>query len=660
MLARMRQHEKLMWVILVAITLPAFGLPAVSLMGGFGAGSEPALTWEGGQVDTNEYEGFARRWLDLRRSARDYSENDLHAHIVLVTEAARVGIRVTDEEVETFLVQASTTPYFQFGSPLADPMFADQGGFYFEFFMLVAQRLRQASNAGPQTQTVTWNATVFDEFVRKAWPTLTLREFREGVREDLVITKFRRTFDLANYASTEDAYRRLANDRKEVTVAYAVGRAADHAAAARATAPTDEQLEAHYQKALNAFAEPETRTVELLLCELPAMARLVDVSDAEAKEHYDKHRDDWRPSRGAKPDEGGEKKDAGGDDKKEGGGGGDTLQEPPADPAKPAEPAKPADPDLLPFEQVKRQVVEAVRRERAEHAAETCLHTLRQLWAEDEAGEVAKSRDPLLTFPSLERMLRVVNKNPARYLPGVTAYRPVYRRITAHRSAAALRANAEGDPKGPIADFQVDGGGSLAPEIAALYESLPVGRIAPVLSTESARALARFLEREAERKPPFADIKDTKVKEQWFAEQALERARAACEAVRTDAQAGKPLAEAAAAHGCEHRTSDFFMKGATDPLRLVAIKALAQSPFFDGPEGQISAVIVDSEQRVAVVGTVTGRRTPKPADIPPDGWATTLPTLAGEQRSLRDRRFSDPDTLLAEYKVVDHYTGRRR
>ena len=60
MFARMQKRQKVMLVALIGLTLPAFGLPAAAILGGFGAGSEVALEWNDGamQIPTDEYRAW--------------------------------------------------------------------------------------------------------------------------------------------------------------------------------------------------------------------------------------------------------------------------------------------------------------------------------------------------------------------------------------------------------------------------------------------------------------------------------------------------------------------------------------------------------------------------------------------------------------------------
>ena len=79
--------------------------------------------------------------------------------------------------------------------------------------------------------------------------------------------------------------------------------------------------------------------------------------------------------------------------------------------------------------------------------------------------------------------------------------------------------------------------------------------LSEVLSTGSARVLARFLDTEGATTPPFGEIKDGPVKQDYFNVQAFEKAKTVARACHKDVSGGMPMLKAANTHKLTHAVS---------------------------------------------------------------------------------------------------------
>ncbi|MBM4085549.1 MAG: hypothetical protein FJ272_12220, partial [Planctomycetes bacterium] len=342
----LRTHQK-KFLGFLAVFLMAIWLPGATVQYLFS--DKPAGVVLGQPVTPAEFNDVANRWrrwrgLLMGDRGADIRRDFVWRQIVLVKQAEAAGVVVTDAEVN--------------------------------------ERMERIEMLGLDFR----KQQLSDAAVRKT------------LHESLLVEKLRSSLGEAVKVTTDEAWQRYARDNEQVKIKYLVLRAADLLAQ---TTATESEVEACYEQHKDAFRdeaegkigykEPERVKVEYIMAKYDDLAKRVSVTDAELRDYYEKNKDakyqaeepkkpetpkDAKPeAKATEPAKPEAAKAAKAEGKAEAGKADGKAEAKSATADKPETPKPPV---YKPFESVKAEIGETLRRQKAEAEAVNLMNKVDQ------------------------------------------------------------------------------------------------------------------------------------------------------------------------------------------------------------------------------------------------------------------------------------------
>lgn len=191
------------------------------------------------------------KMLNLKKVALD----NLIDNVLVLKEAKSMGIKVSKEEVSSAIA--------------AMPTFQKDGAFNFELY----QQLLRSSR-------------------------MTAKDFEEGQKSELMLSKARQAVKDKVTVSDEDALAQYRKDNDKLELEYVSFAPADVISEVK---PTDDQLKEYLQKNQNEFRIPEKVALSYVMIDPAAAAAKLTVSDEEIQTFYQKNIDRWQGKDGVLP-----------------------------------------------------------------------------------------------------------------------------------------------------------------------------------------------------------------------------------------------------------------------------------------------------------------------------------------------------------------------
>jgi hypothetical protein len=364
MWAWFQRNEKILLTGLVIGILPAFGFGGVivsALTGGLSTDIAAVLDDE--DITMKEYnevkkryylpmKSFIQRMSSHERYARMFQKyQDLGTEVIFnriarVREAEAAGVRVTDAELRDFIQdQPNFTQKYTYNFWAGENEGANMlRNWQLSFFFMSVTEQKEGS------EQRTFNRTAYVRQITEGMK-LTLKEFEESMRCDLLIRKHRYFRELASIIPTEDVFGKFKKEQEEIRVRYVRFDAKDFQAPEGPV--KDPELKLFYQSHRDDFQKPRKKSFEYIFAPLDEMEALVSLSETEMRDFYEKNKDrlfkeeekeeEEEEEQGEEEKEG-EKKEEGQEKKEDGEEGDDSDGEEDAGKAKGEDPG-PADED---------------------------------------------------------------------------------------------------------------------------------------------------------------------------------------------------------------------------------------------------------------------------------------------------------------------------
>jgi len=264
-LGYMRRHKRwlyaFLWIVILGFIV--FYIPAFTGTGGAGSPGEAIATVGGETITVGE---FQRAYLQRRQLYERLYQNldpaalralgleeqvidGLVTQRVLVLEAQRLGLRVSDHELARNMASA--------------PDLQENGR-----FIGVDELRRRLQLQGAS-----------------------LAEFEEQRRSQLLIEKLQAVVSAGAIVGDSETEREYRRENETVKAEYALADAARFRAEATAS---DEEAKARYDANPAAYAIPERRVVQYVLVDPQALSARVTVTDRDVEVYYQEHRDEFR------------------------------------------------------------------------------------------------------------------------------------------------------------------------------------------------------------------------------------------------------------------------------------------------------------------------------------------------------------------------------
>jgi peptidyl-prolyl cis-trans isomerase D len=250
-------------------------LMAITLIPGFGSSnfltnaSTPGVvaTVAGQDVTVNAVERQAKQMLNQQfpRAGTQASAvmpylvgraaENLINEKVLAAEAQRMGLRATDDDLRAFLHQG------QFGE-----MIFPNGTF-------IGER-------------------AYEDFVSREFD-LTVPQFEDLVKEEILISKLRRLVTYSSIVSNVEVRKQFEKENTKVKFDYAVIKKDD---ILKTIHPTDIELKAFYEQNKRAYLNsiPEKRQLKYVVIDNAKLLAQTQVTPQELQDYYDQHREEYR------------------------------------------------------------------------------------------------------------------------------------------------------------------------------------------------------------------------------------------------------------------------------------------------------------------------------------------------------------------------------
>jgi peptidyl-prolyl cis-trans isomerase D len=265
----MREGMKsVMWAVAIAFVASLFFVGANTLRKLIGGHSSAVLVIDGRRIEPAQFEAVVRRDFVLR--ARRFQEeskrpptddereqlrlesvgaavNQLVQRELIGREAARMGLRVTDEDVRVVLEH--------------NPAYQEEGKF---------------------------NPRKYERAIREETG-LTTGEFEAQVRDYILMDKVAAVVGGAARVSVAEARAKFNEENEKVRVEYAFLPAAP---AAGAAPPGPGELEAYYRAHADRYHVGARARVKYCLVSLAEVRKKIKLTDAQVKEYYERHKSD--------------------------------------------------------------------------------------------------------------------------------------------------------------------------------------------------------------------------------------------------------------------------------------------------------------------------------------------------------------------------------
>lgn len=261
--------KHLKWVLVIVIAV--FVLFIFTDFGGFGpAGGPGAATAATVGDDTVTVEEFRRLYQRVESQYRESFGDQFSPEVakqmrlpiqvldqlvnqkILLDEAARLGLEVSDEEMRELIL---SLPAFK--DPSTNQFIGQQA--YEQ--MLQANGFRNAA------------------------------DFESDVREDLLLQKLNNALLAGVYVSDKEVEQAYRDQVERAKIRYVQVPASQFAEAAQQLSQAD--LQAYFQAHQNEFRLPEQREAAYLLVDTNQMRQQVQLSDADLRAYYDEHKDEF-------------------------------------------------------------------------------------------------------------------------------------------------------------------------------------------------------------------------------------------------------------------------------------------------------------------------------------------------------------------------------
>lgn len=249
-------------------------LMAMTLIPGFGnstfssAASTPGVvaTVSGEEVRTSDVQRQARQMLEqqMPRGGPQASSlmpffaqravENLISQKVLLTEAQRMGLRATDEDVRDYMRQGQ-----------------------------LGQMLFPGGNFIGQQG--------YEDFVARAG--YTIPQFEELIKQDILITKLRDLVISSASVTDAEVHQQFEKQNTKVKFDYAVLKKDE---IAKSIHPTDSELKAYYDRNKNTYVNsiPEKRQLKYVVIDKAKLLATIAVTPEDLQAYYDQHRDQYR------------------------------------------------------------------------------------------------------------------------------------------------------------------------------------------------------------------------------------------------------------------------------------------------------------------------------------------------------------------------------
>ncbi|GEM_PF-2623703 len=289
-----RKHEKMILAAIVVLIVPAFGFGGI-LIATVSRSMErtEAAVIDGEEISRTEFDQAQSLLARLVRvyvnflKARGYAREehnlesaDVFKHILLLQQAEKADIRVTDEEadraIEHYLETAQTAPYLvksgEFLTPHEQLLYAQTLSHHVMFGILRGKEFSEKKYAS---------------FLGRM--RLKEEEFRNFVKEVFTVLKFKYYLWNSVRIPASQAFEAYKEDHVAHQCAYVRFDAEDFEAPSETIEP--DEIRAHYTNHVNRFRDPVRKRVEVAVGRIADLTDRTVLSEQEKERFYRENRD---------------------------------------------------------------------------------------------------------------------------------------------------------------------------------------------------------------------------------------------------------------------------------------------------------------------------------------------------------------------------------